>query len=117
MIGEGISGKCFKIIFNIYRDIKSKVPTNEGSTEFFGCYVGVRQDENLSPILFTFYLNDLESFLLNKNVNGVKCDFETDEVLIYFKLLILLYADGTVLFSDSCDDLQYALNAFEEYCN
>lgn len=71
----------------------------------------------MSPILFTFYLNDLEEFLINKNINGAICDFETDEVCIYFKLLILLYADDTVLFSDNSDDLQHALNIFEEYCN
>ena len=65
---------------------------------------------------FTFYLNDLESFLSTRQVNGVECDVITDETHIYFKLLILLYADDTVLFSDNSDDLQSALNVFDEYC-
>ena len=70
----------------------------------------------MSPILFTFFLNDLEHFLNSKNVDGVKCDFETDEIVIYFKLLVLMYADDTVLFSDNSYDLQKSLKKFQEYC-
>jgi hypothetical protein len=36
---------------------------------------------------------------------------------IYSKLFVLLYADDTVLFSDSASDLQLQLNIFCEYCN
>ena len=36
---------------------------------------------------------------------------------IYLKLFVLLYADDTVLFSDSASDLQLQLNIFCEYCN
>ena len=116
LIQEKITGKCFKLIFNMYKGIKSQISTNEGSTAFFDCNIGVRQGENLSPILFTFYLNDLESFLATRQVNGVECDVITDETHIYFKLLILLYADDAVLFSDNSDDLQSALNVFGECC-
>lgn len=116
IIQEGVTGKCFNFIFNLYKDIKSKVSTNEGSTECFDCNIGVRQGESMSPILFTFFLNDLEHFLNSKNVDGVKCDFVTDEIVIYFKLLVLMYADDTVLFSDNSYDLQKSLNFFQEYC-
>ena len=34
------------------------------------CNVGVRQGENLSPLLFSLYLNDLEEFLASKRVGG-----------------------------------------------
>ena len=39
------------------------------------------------------------------------------EINIYLKLIILLYAGDTVIFSDSADGLQYALNTFSEYCD
>ena len=39
-----------------------------------------------------------------------------DNALSYFKLLVLLYADDTILFSDNSEDMQNALNVFEEYC-
>ena len=40
----------------------------------------------------------------------------TDDAHVYFKLLVLLYAGDTVLFSDNSDDMQHALNVFEQYC-
>ena len=83
---------------------------------FFDSNIGVRQGENLSPILFTFYLNDLEHYLSARQVHGIECDVLTDDAQLYFKLLVFLYADGTVLFSDNGDDIQHALNVFEEYC-
>ena len=79
------------------------------------CNIGVRQGENLSPILFTFYLNDLEKYLSAKQLNGIECDVLTDDAHVYFKLLVLLYADDTVLFSDNSNDMQHALNVFEEF--
>ena len=33
-----------------------------------------------------------------------------------FKLLVLLHAGDTVLFSDNAGDMQHALNVFDEYC-
>ncbi|MEW8546328.1 MAG: reverse transcriptase family protein [Candidatus Thiodiazotropha sp.] len=116
LVQENITGKCFKLIFNMYQGIKSKISTNEGSTAFFDCNIGVRQGENLSPVLFTFYLNDLERYLSNRQVNGIECDVLTNDAYVYFKLLVLLYADDTVLFSDNSIDMQHALDIFEEYC-
>ena len=116
LLKENITGKCFRLIFNMYQGIKSKISTNDGSTAFFDCNIGVRQGENLSPILFTFYLNDLEQYLSSRQVSGIECDALTDDAYVYFKLLVLLYADDTVLFSDNSEDMQNALNVFEEYC-
>ena len=36
---------------------------------------------------------------------------------MYLKLFLLLYADDTVIFAESPEDLQAALNIFEEYCS
>ena len=92
----------------MYRGIKSKISTNDGSAAVFDCNIGVRLGENLSPILFTFYLNDLEQYLSARQVHGKECDILTDDAHVYFKLLVLLYADDTVLFSDNSDDMQHA---------
>ena len=99
----------------MYNNIKSQVTTKEGSSDFFNCVVGVRQGENLSPFLFSIFLNDLEHFLTSKNVSGVEL-FATEDAYMFLKLLILLYADDTIILSDDIDKLQNALTAFEEYC-
>ena len=39
-----------------------------------------------------------------------------DEVYIYFQLFILLYADDTVVMSESSNGLQNALNTYNDYC-
>jgi hypothetical protein len=41
-----VKGKCFKIIYNMYNDIKSCVQYNGSQSEFFHCLTGVRQGEN-----------------------------------------------------------------------
>ena len=51
-ISQGISGKCIKVIYNLYDSAKSKIKLNGViSKEYFLCNVGVRQGENLSPLL------------------------------------------------------------------
>ena len=113
---NGLKGKCYNLILNLYKDIKSKISTNEGCTDFFECTIGVRQGENLSPFLFSIFLNDLDHFLRTKGVSGVSCDYDLHEINIFLKLIILLYTDDTVIFSESEVGLQYALNTFDEYC-
>ena len=40
-----------------------------------------------------------------------------DDMFVMLKLCILLYADDTVLMSESASDLQKSLDVFAEYCN
>lgn len=42
--------------------IKSCVSFNGNQSEIFQSFRGVRQGENLAPVLFALFLNDLESF-------------------------------------------------------
>jgi hypothetical protein len=63
-------------------------------------------------------LNDLESFLGTCNLKGldsISQDIE-DNFDIYLNLLILLYADDTVLMAESPEELQMLLYAFDDYC-
>ena len=54
------------------------------------------QGEILSLFLFCIFLNNLESVLLQNNVSLIRRDVNNEESLIFLKLLLLLYADGTV---------------------
>jgi uroporphyrinogen-III decarboxylase len=73
----------------------------------------------MSPFLFSLYLNDLETFFLENNISDLeqiskKCQ---DTIACYLKTFIILYADDTVILSESAESLQEAISAFEEYCN
>ena len=102
----------------MYCNIKSRIITSEGTSAFFPCHTGVRQGENLSPLLFSIYLNDLRHYLQASGLQGVRCETaDDDNIMIFLKLFILLFADDTVLFSNSKEDLQRTLNCFENYCD
>ena len=82
-------------------------------SDYFPSNIGVRQGENLSPFLFTIFLNDLENFLSESNVKGVELE---DNIFNYLKIFVLLYADDTVILSKSSSDLQEALDLYASYC-
>ena len=117
MLDLGIDGKCLRIIKNIYKDVKSCISLNGELSNFFMYEKGIRQGENLSPLLFSIFLNDVEQFLCDKNCNGVNISYEMDDIVIFLKLLILLYADDTVLMTENHKDMQTLLNFFSDYCN
>ena len=106
------------VILNVYKDTKSCIVYNDVNSNFFYCNNGVRQGENMSPVLFALYLNDLESFLGTCNLKGldsISHDIENN-FDIYLKLFILLYAEDTVLMAESPEELQMLLDAFDDYC-
>lgn len=114
LLNANVTGKILNVIKNMYADIKSCISFNGKQSEFFDCRNGVRQGENLSPILFSLFLNDLEGFLLNQNNLGINIIEES--LQSYLKLVVLLYADDTILFAESEEELQELLNEFHDYC-
>lgn len=122
VVQNGINGKVLKIIKNMYENAKSCLKSNNNISDFFQCNIGVRQGENLSPLLFAIYLNDFQSFL-SKNCRGT-LDIAKDaaqilnepSVGIYLQLYVLLYADDTILLAESPKDLQNSLDTLYEYC-
>jgi hypothetical protein len=42
--------------------------------------------------------------------------FDNNDIEVYFKLYLLLYADDTVIFAETAAELQSALNAMYLYC-
>ena len=47
----------------MYQGLKSMILVNNQQPTLFSCNNGIRQDENLSHVLFSRYLNDLEDYL------------------------------------------------------
>ena len=107
--------EMFRIIYNLYKDIKSCVShSGEQSAFFFQSYCGVQQGENLSPVLFSLFLNDLESYMQNMNCNGICLNLPDGNIDDFLKILVLLYADDTVVFGTDAESFQQNLNVFYE---
>ena len=123
LLSQNIGGKFMNIVYNMYEGAKSKIRhVGKISNDFIKCNVGVRQGENLSPVLFALFLNDLSQHIsnsckglsdLSKSISDLLSD---DTVEVFFKLFLLLYADDTILMAESAEDLQKALNSMYQYC-
>ena len=116
LIRSGVTGKVLRVVVNMYQHIKSCVSVGGENSQYFTSNVGVRQGENLSPLLFATYINDLEEYLVNLGCAHIDPK-NNPHLLRLVKICILLYADDTVLFADSEEGLQHALNAMAKYCS
>ncbi len=115
LVKEKVQGKILNVIRNMYNNIRSCVMLNQETSDTFVCNVGVRQGENLSPLLFAFYVNDIESKLIAYNCSYI--NFGDDFLNLYLKLFVIMYADDTVILCDSEDSMKQALVALNLYCN
>ncbi|CAL4160573.1 unnamed protein product, partial [Meganyctiphanes norvegica] len=115
LINSGITGKLYNVIVNMYKNIKSCVNSDGNLSDFFISVNGVRQGENMSPFLFALFVNDIEQFLVQYGCSPVEITGANIE--IYLKLLIIMYADDTVLFASSKESLQRCLNGLKDYCD
>ena len=123
LINTGINGKIITVIYNLYNNAKSSVKLDNNLSESFSCNIGVRQGENLSPLLFAIYLNDFE-YSISKNYKGldllatdVSSYLSDDDVEVFLRLYALLYADDTIVMAETPKDLQVALDSVHMYCN
>ncbi|MES9882143.1 MAG: reverse transcriptase family protein [Sedimenticola sp.] len=114
LLANNVNGKIFQVIHSMYNNIKSCVNHNGDNSAFFPCNIGLRQGENLSPILFSLYLNDLESFLYFNECQGIK--LQNHDFGFFINLLVLLYADDTIIMAKDELELQHSLECFNEYC-
>ena len=46
---------------------------------------------------------------MTKGLNGATSELNSEDIYIYLKIIILLYADDTVLFSDSESDMKHSV--------
>ena len=76
----------------------------------------------MSPLLFSMFLNDMSEFILHayQGLDVLKdCTSQMlsdDDIEVYLKLYLLLYADDTIIMAESECELQAALNAAHHYC-
>ena len=104
----GMRGKFLSSLYSMYTHVKAAVKSPHGVTEFFEINIGVQQGSVISPLLFCFYINDIE--------DALKQGTETVVYANMMKLFYLLYADDLVLFSSTPIGLQRLLNRLSDYC-
>ena len=120
ILSLNINGKLFNVVHNIYSQAKSCVCINSTLSNLFHCSVGVRQGENLSPLLFSIYISDLSSYLAERcegltTLENSASTVDDDTLQKFMKLFVLLYADDTVILSETPDKLQLGLDNLYRY--
>ena len=96
-----------EMLRSIYSEVKYCVKRDSELTNYFDCMNGVRQGCAISPILFCFFLYDLNDFV-TVDSHGID--------LSICKLFLLLFADDLVMFADSKVELQRLINNLAKYC-
>ena len=59
-------------------------------------------------MLFFLFLNDIEEQFIMSGIEGLDVNL--------FKVLMLLYADDIVIFSNTAEELQSSLDLLSDYC-
>ena len=104
----GITGKIYNIIEYIYSNTTYSLIQNNKVTKPYINHEGIKQGDNLSTLLFNFYLNDIPQYL-NKQY--------TDPIHINdSKMNTMMFADDLLLLSTSANGLQNNINILTEYC-
>ena len=84
---NNVKGKLFNAFNSMFDQVKACVRVNGELSESFDCPSGLKQDCMTSPLLFTFFIEDLAKLLNNSGLKGIQLHPDT------FELLIFVFAD------------------------
>lgn len=90
-----------------FREVNMDLPVN------FTCAT------NSIRVSFKIFLNDLEQYMEVAGVSSLETIEQkmSDKLSIFLKIFILLYADDTVILSETAEGMQNALDIFQQYCD
>ena len=106
---EGVSTKLTKAFKSMYETVKACIRYKSEMSDFFDSYIGVKQCDPSSTLLFLLFINDILSNI-NTDIDGL---FTLNEM----KLFLLLFADDAILFAQKPEALQCMLNDLSTYCD
>ena len=99
----------------MYKKAKSCVNVSHTLSDYFVSNVGLKQGDNLSPLLFALYLNDLKIYLQSKytglsHLSNLSNENLSEDMCKFANFFLLMYADDTVILAESEYELQNAIN-------
>lgn len=110
LLNNGISNKFVSIVKTLYSSVRLRVRSGGVLSDAFDNFLGVKQGESLSPLLFLFFINDI--------IQDISVESDNDIVsLSGFLIYLILFADDTLLFGKSPNVLQHLLDKLLLYCN
>lgn len=105
----GINGKFIRTIAKMYDRANISLNLKNELSEKIAITKGVLQGDVLSPVFYALYTADMPSFFCDKGLKGIKIDSETE-------ILMITFADDTLIFANSTVDCQDKLNELDSYC-
>jgi hypothetical protein len=106
---SGVSSKMICMLKSMYSSVQLCVMSHGQLSNYFESYLGVKQGEPLSPLLFLLCVNDSVD---NFQVYGDDC-----VRLLDFIVFIIVFADDTVLFAKTPGQLHSLLDQLGVYCD
>ena len=107
----GIKGKLFHALKSMYTSVKQCIRCNNKRSDYMNCTIGLKQGCLASPILFSFFIDELESVMNNSDLSGIQLHPDITQILL------LMFADDLALLSDTVVGLQRQLNILYEFCD
>ena len=107
LLKSEIEGKMYFIVKALYNLTESCISLNGKLSNWFKTELGVRQGDNLSPTLFSLFINGLAQNIKSLDI-GIQIGAR--------KIPILLYADDIILISETPIDMQKMLDEVTEWC-
>jgi len=107
----GIKGRLFQALNFMYNSVKSCIRCHAGISDYIDSNTGLKQGCLASPILFSFYINELVTIFEQHNVRGIQLHPDI------MQISLLMFADDLALISDTIVGLQNQLNILSNFCN
>ena len=102
LLQHGIDGKIYRSKCSLYTDMQKVIKLNGYLTESLPVQTGVCKGDNLSPTLFSLYLNDLVKHVTAYTWGST------------MGTLMLACADDLILIAESEENLHTMLNSLHE---
>ena len=105
LLSYNINGKLFNVVKNMYDKAKSCFKIKIFYSDYFPCNIGVRQGDYLSPLLFALFKNYFSHYV-GRSYKGLcvsKACYPSleNQVALFLKLFVLLYADDTIILAEN----------------